>query len=253
MGNKEKETFDLLISQIQKEIAKKGLYSEDLSNLLSLLRQSKLSFDQRTHFSGQRWDHYSEYYVFTIDPSLTEALEKHKATLEEICNRIFDNDGDFDFSGVEIKPGYVSGVAAVQPETTFEQIERQVMTEIDKTKYCLFIAMAWFTNPDIFDLVNELADKGVVVCAVLDNNSKNIEFLRIHKAHFEIRLASITSQYTNLMHEKFCIIDQKVVLHGTYNWTGAANYNKEDMTVDRNAGTVDSFSSQFIELRKISE
>ena len=39
----------------------------------------------------------------------------------------------------------------------------------------------------------------------------------------------------NRMHDKFCIVDLDYIMHGFYNWTKAANYNRETlvMTVDR--------------------
>ena len=50
------------------------------------------------------------------------------------------------------------------------------------------------------------------------------------------------------MHHKFCIIDFKEVLHGTYNWTNNAQYNDEDIEIDKNESTVVKFMNRFNEL-----
>ncbi len=44
---------------------------------------------------------------------------------------------------------------------------------------------------------------------------------------------NIQSYYKNIMHDKFCIIDLATVVHGTFNWTNAANYNRETISIDK--------------------
>ena len=44
----------------------------------------------------------------------------------------------------------------------------------------------------------------------------------------------MSERYKNIMHRKFCVIDLEVAMHGTFNWTNAANYNKEHWDVDHN-------------------
>lgn len=51
------------------------------------------------------------------------------------------------------------------------------------------------------------------------------------------------------MHEKFCIIDLKTVIHGTFNWTNAANYNRETISIDKNSATSQVFADEFIKLK----
>ena len=60
------------------------------------------------------------------------------------------------------------------------------------------------------------------------------------------------SIFTYIMHDKFCIIDLKTVLHGTFNWTVAANYNKETMSIDRNRETAERFADEFLKLKRLA-
>lgn len=50
------------------------------------------------------------------------------------------------------------------------------------------------------------------------------------------------------MHDKFCIVDLDYIMHGSYNWTKAANYNGETLvtTVDRNL--VKKFADEFLKI-----
>ena len=52
------------------------------------------------------------------------------------------------------------------------------------------------------------------------------------------------------MHHKFCIIDLKTTIHGTYNWTKAAQYNKESISIDRNRETAEKFADEFMRLKR---
>ena len=52
------------------------------------------------------------------------------------------------------------------------------------------------------------------------------------------------------MHDKFCIIDFQTVIHGTFNWTKAANYNKETISTDNNRTTAEAFADEFIKLKR---
>lgn len=44
---------------------------------------------------------------------------------------------------------------------------------------------------------------------------------------------------------RFCNIDLKTVLHETFNWTVAVNYNKETKSLDRNRETSETLSDEF--------
>lgn len=48
------------------------------------------------------------------------------------------------------------------------------------------------------------------------------------------------------MHDKFCIIDFEYVMHGSYNWTKAANYNDETLATALDRDFVKKFSDEFI-------
>ena len=52
------------------------------------------------------------------------------------------------------------------------------------------------------------------------------------------------------MHHKFCIIDLKTVIHGSYNWTIKAQYNKESISIDTSRDLAEKYASEFIELKK---
>ncbi len=44
--------------------------------------------------------------------------------------------------------------------------------------------------------------------------------------------------------------DLDTVIHGIFNWTKAANYNKETISIDRNRTTAEAFADEFMKLKK---
>jgi len=111
--------------------------------------------------------------------------------------------------------------------------------------------MAWFTNKTIFDELLEKKQQGINVQVVIDDNEINRKATFRLEDHFETHRVSIQSRYTNLMHDKFCIIDLHKVIHGTFNWTNAANYNKETISIDDNSSTARTFADEFMKLKTL--
>lgn len=51
------------------------------------------------------------------------------------------------------------------------------------------------------------------------------------------------------MHDKFCIIDNQIVIHGSYNWTNKAEFkNEENISVTKDCNASTEFSIKFKEL-----
>lgn len=138
----------------------------------------------------------------------------------------------------------------ISTEAYFDDIKEQILESIRNAKYFIWVAVAWFTDKD---LGNELRIKhlsGVNIRVIvnddnttteygLDFNSKGIEY---------IKLAPNSIYGKKLMHNKFCIIDMKKVIHGSYNWTSNAKYNKETITITKSRELSERFALEFTKL-----
>lgn len=61
----------------------------------------------------------------------------------------------------------------------------------------------------------------------------------------------IRSQRGGIMHDKFCIIDNQVVITGSYNWSDNAEFrNEENIAVLENAKLATEYSVKFRELKQ---
>ena len=121
-----------------------------------------------------------------------------------------------------------------------------IIREIDKAQKELLIAVYAFTNDEIARGVAQAKKRGVTVQIVLDrefdaaNEKSQGRFLESQKIPVK-RLAGMkpTKPATEpgLMHQKFAVIDRKIVFTGSYNWTRSAdNSNDENLLWFRDAG-----------------
>ena len=69
--------------------------------------------------------------------------------------------------------------------------------------------------------------------------------------YFEVYKVLQSEKSNKLMHHKFCMIDFKKVIHGSYNWTVKANYNNETISEVENRETAETFALEFINLKKV--
>lgn len=97
----------------------------------------------------------------------------------------------------------------------------------------IYIAVAWFTDPNIFNVVLEKLYQGVKVEVVITNHKFNWDspndFEEINKAG---GFFGTCGNDESLMHNKFCIIDHNYILNGSFNYSKRANRsNQENLTV----------------------
>jgi hypothetical protein len=137
------------------------------------------------------------------------------------------------------------------PEIHFEDIQKKILEEISLAKYLIWIAVAWFTDKVLFDKLIEKRNAGLNIRIVVIDDEINKNCGLDFESNFEIKRVAKT-RFDNIMHNKFCIIDLNTVINGSYNWTKKAQYNQENITIDKNIKTAETFADKFIELKKIN-
>ena len=114
----------------------------------------------------------------------------------------------------------------------FEKIEEQITSSISEAKDRVYVAVAWFSNHVIFDeliraLKREVRVKILILDDLLNRNEFGLNFGIIENNGADVRFANSKSR---IMHNKFCVIDDKVIT-GSYNWTYHANKNRENIII----------------------
>jgi len=230
------------------ETIRVGDYKEKES-LLELLRLVTIRFEKTGTFTGHLWNHRKEYIQICIIPDKMLELKKHLEYLKDVVEDIYPPNDGYELWGVDIKPGDMPDTEEVSQEILFENIRNQIIEELRQAKYLIFISVAWFTDPVLYQELLKKKNEGLIIEIALDDCERNHNAEFSLEADFPVYWITVQSYYKNLMHEKFCVIDLYTSIHGTFNWTKAANYNKEHISVDKNLATAAAFADEFMRLK----
>ncbi len=130
----------------------------------------------------------------------------------------------------------------------FDDIQLQILHEISKARVSVHIAVAWFTDLEIFDLLCKKAAEGVRVELLITKDSINrnspIDYQQLVDAGGMFMMVGDKKRRSTIMHNKFCVIDAITVINGSYNWSKQARENWENIVVIRNARQV---AAQYLE------
>lgn len=134
----------------------------------------------------------------------------------------------------------------------FKDLECRVLDELTKAEESIKIAMAWIDLSIYEKILVEKSSNGIKIEILLDDNEKNQNQKELIKKivcnNLSIDFIQKHNDY-NTMHHKFCVIDDKVVLAGSFNWTNNAFYNFENLIVIDNDELVSKkYLSEFYEV-----
>lgn len=123
-------------------------------------------------------------------------------------------------------------------EAHFTHIKSELIQKIAASSNNILIAVAWFTNRDLFNAILAALDRGVSVSLLLiddmiNRNEYNLDFNVYINKRGKLRFVNTRK---SLMHNKFCVFDSSITITGSYNWTYAAetrNYENIIVTDDR--------------------
>ena len=125
-------------------------------------------------------------------------------------------------------------------------VRRTLFVRLTRRKKKLLIAVYAFTNDELARAVAQAKKRGVSVQIVLDRefdaaNEKSqgrfLEEQRIPLKRVSGMKPAAREKEPGLMHQKFAVIDRKIVFTGSYNWTRSAdNVNDENLLWFRDAG-----------------
>lgn len=140
-------------------------------------------------------------------------------------------------------------------QSFFNNIRSTLLQNLNKSEENIIIAVYWFTNRELFEVLLNKLKTGVDVKLIIHNDFINNrenglpfqEFMD-HGGEFYF------SDNKNPMHNKFCVIDEKILINGSYNWTYfAEEKNRENILVIKEAKqVVKSFIEEFDRLTNLT-
>lgn len=133
----------------------------------------------------------------------------------------------------------------------FGDIRKIIIDSINLAKYDLYIAVAWITDAEIMELLRKKIKEGLSVQVVLVKDSINMnngfDYTKFCKEGGQI--------FWDDHHHKFCVIDRKTVITGSYNWTYAANNRgrrENILIINEDENLIEAYSMEFRNLLKLA-
>jgi len=126
--------------------------------------------------------------------------------------------------------------------------QKAIIKNINQAEAFINIAMYTFTDKEILLSLINAQEQGVKVRVYLDRSqiasTYSISRLLVQKG---IKVRISTNNY--IMHNKFAIIDNRLLLTGSYNWTASANNrNDENLMAIDDPEIIEIFQNQFVNL-----
>jgi len=126
--------------------------------------------------------------------------------------------------------------------------EGAIIEELNSAQESIDIAMCYFTDRHLANAIIDAHKRGVRVRVYLDENQKKAKY---SKSSY-LAKQGLSIRYSNnpyLMHHKFAVIDEELVITGSYNWTAyAGERNNENLLVIRDPPLVTRYEQEFTRL-----
>ena len=183
-----------------------------------------------------------------IEQLITDSFDKQKAV--SLLNEVLSLDNiQLAYNDYVITWEGVNKNIEIENEVVFKENEKKVIESINNAKVSILVAMAWFTNEKIKDALETKRQEGLRIEIVIYKDGVN-------SAH-GVDLSSFDSiekvaDRGGIMHNKFCVIDNQIVLTGSYNWTtNAESKNDENVLITKDNDTATKYSVEFRRLKPL--
>lgn len=153
--------------------------------------------------------------------------------LERVVKQVTNHDKDTPAlpSSAYFSPGYAC--------------KNKIIELITSAKRSLKICVFTITDDDIVDAIIKAHKRGVVVKVISDNDKAHdlgSDVQHIQNQGIAVALDTSTAH----MHHKFMLVDKRVLLNGSFNWTrSASKYNQENIVVSYDEDLLAAFHDEF--------
>lgn len=136
-------------------------------------------------------------------------------------------------------------------QSYFDNIQQELADELRQARHTIFAAVAWLTDKPLLTILQDKAREGVSVQLVVSahdfNNHDRYQTLNDLGGEIYVVGSKDITGY-DFMHNKFCVIDYKTVITGSYNWTNNATTNEENIVIINDSKVARQYSAKCVEL-----
>ncbi len=129
-------------------------------------------------------------------------------------------------------------------EPHFGDIRSIILENLSNAKFDIYVAVAWFTDKQFFEILMEKSRQGLNVEVVIVNDEINLG----NQFNYNLFTEQGGKLFWDNHHHKFCVIDREIVITGSYNWTYMANnrLQRENVIVIKHEKElIDKYSIEF--------
>ena len=132
-------------------------------------------------------EQFYEDVELRIAPELKASLERHKDILKRVCYEIYEESEEYDIRDVVILNGTrpIDNLDDIDVDVLFEHQQEKLISEIRQAKYIIWVAVAWFTDPVLFEELKEKARQGVNIQVIVDDDDTNRKYGFEYEKYFE--------------------------------------------------------------------
>lgn len=132
-----------------------------------------------------------------------------------------------------------------------QEIYARIEQELISAQSEILVAIAWFTDKSLLDILLQKVTEGVKVELIIADNKENekLDFLQLVRKGASV--LKVKNVGYGMMHQKFCVLDRKVALHGSFNWSvNAKKNNHESIIATNHKGTIDKLVNTFFDIKQ---
>ena len=138
----------------------------------------------------------------------------------------------------------------------FDNIESVVKSRLLLAQKNIKVCVSWINFDTYREIFEHLLEKGVVIEIIINNDFINNRYIGIinglKKYGAKIYMISMPTK-RKYMHHKFCIIDEVLLISGSFNWTTNANQNNfENLFETDDIGVILKFKTEFSSIWSLS-
>ena len=124
----------------------------------------------------------------------------------------------------------------MQLKAHFYSINKVIIQHLQAAQSEILLAVTWFTNPAIFEVLCKQARTGVRVSVVMIGDKINqgpgaLNFQRICNLGGKVVFLPFDGTEELMMHHTFCVLDGVIVITGVFNWGNEAKRNDESIII----------------------
>ncbi len=136
----------------------------------------------------------------------------------------------------------------------FNNLQEIVVQRLNNATHSVKVAVAWINFEYYAPIFLNLVNKGIKVKIIVNDDKNNSRYLHIIGNLKEHGIKIKLLRTAGIMHHKFCLIDDKICMFGSFNWTDNANIrNIEDLNISDSNLIVGNYDMEFKALWELSK